>query len=1027
MKPTNKIHKKETLQICGLVYILLLGQSLSVVCAEQLQFPKDLKVSEYFSFFGSGGIDWQALNDPNNNPILVACIEGSTEESLKALGIADLPQRLERLERGNLIQKADGRYTLAFPAVVGDKRTQLREYAEQAAQKLVPLGEETIAQIRPHLAGRDQMLYHVLWSVVMDGGPAWDAARAEMNKKIKAGDTSTENKAWLLYPLHPFCAGTNSYNNSFGHLRITWSRNTPSPNAIGGVIGQYASQLAEAIEQNGALASADARNALGKYGLIDEAGKVRLYTIQSNSDAAAVYMKLGAEFGRQMMAYLDVNKVAEIVQVSPGAAFVIAYHEICWQLLQDLAEKKALAVPRIVAQAGTQASEAYQLVSLTITPRLKDPLLETKMSKEETQAIDEFRRIKARILAGESYDDTSTPLHATLTQFSTWGPGQTRDYFMGLDIFRAPLPPAKPEEGSLWPVFAGDRELADTFVLAYSKGQWIWTGNMGNNGDWRPAKPIIEKWVREKIKESAAPDGSSAPHVSEAPTPGKATVNRVLSLDGKDDCVRIADSKSFHSLTNAITIETWLKASSFYADNGAVNSVIRKNVAPNSENFFIRFRNVDGRPMLEMSVGYDIETLRVPYEFDTGKWYHLAGTYDGSAMTVSVNGVTILSRKVSGSLYIDESDLFIGRGDPEFSFGEYFHGVLDEIRIWNVARSQKEIQTAMNTTLTGKEQGLVAYWNFDDGTAKDVSPHSNDGTTSGDAQIVESPHPSSLALKQSKSNKLVSWWKFDNDANDSAGANHGTIQGNPAYVDGKIGRAISLDGDDYVGFGNSSTLDFGAGDWTVSAWIKTTMSGIDDANKGTVFANGADQAGGIRYTLTVNEIQSGMITLTTDDDLSKIQVTGSTAVNDGAWHHVLGTRSGQELRVYVDRVLNGTEVLAAGYDLSGASKQNAYVGVITDNRDGSLFKYFVGLIDEVCVFACALDANSVRALYSGTDPMKVADRATPVGPEQTIAAEGAPLPGKSNINIATALILVLGLAGLIGVIVLFLVKASIRR
>jgi len=55
MKPTNKMHKKETLQICGLAYILLLGQSLSVVCAEQLQFPKDLKVSEYFSFFGSGG------------------------------------------------------------------------------------------------------------------------------------------------------------------------------------------------------------------------------------------------------------------------------------------------------------------------------------------------------------------------------------------------------------------------------------------------------------------------------------------------------------------------------------------------------------------------------------------------------------------------------------------------------------------------------------------------------------------------------------------------------------------------------------------------------------------------------------------------------------------------------------------------------------------------------------------------------------------------------------------------------------
>jgi hypothetical protein len=1027
MEPINKMHKKETPQICVLAYILLLGQTLSVVYAEQLQFPKDLKVSEYFSFFGSGGIDWRALSDPNNNPILVACIEGSTEESLKALGIADLQQRLERLERGNLISKADGRYTLAFPAVVGEKHARLREYAEQAAQKLVPLGEKMIAQIRPHLVGRDEMLYHVLWSVVMDGGPAWDAARAEMNKELKAGDTSIENKAWLLYPSHPFRAGTNSSNSSFGHLRITWSRNTPSPNAIGGVIGQYASQLTEAVEQNSGLTSADARNALGKYGLIDEAGKVRLYTIQSDSEAAAVYINLGTEFGRQMMAYLEVNKVAEILQVSPGIAFVIAYHEICWQLLQELAEKKALAVPRIVAQAGTETSQAYQLVSLVIIPVAKLALLETKMSEQEAQAIDEFRRIKATILAGQSYDDASTPLHAALAHFSTLKPGQTRDYFMGLDILRAPLPPEKPEEGSVWPVFAGDGELADTFVLARSKGRWIWIGNMGNNGDWRPAKSTFEKWAQERIKQVAAPDGSSGQRASETPTPGKSTGNRVLSLDGKDDCVRVADSQSFHSLTNAITIEMWIKASSFYADSGAVNSIIRKNIAPNAENFLLRFRNVAGKPALEMSVGYDIEVLQVAYEFDTGKWYHLAGTYDGSAITVFVNGVTILSQKVSGSLYIDESDLFIGRGDPEFSFGEYLHGALDEIRIWNVARSQKEIQAAMNTTLTGKEQGLVAYWNFDDGTAKDLSPHSNDGILNGDAQIVESPHPGSLLPEQRKPNKLLAWWKFENDANDSAGANHGTIHGSPAYVDGKVGRAISLDGDDYVDCGNPDSLNFGTGDWAISAWIKTTQSGTDPQNRGTVFAKGGDEAGGIRYALAVNQEYLGTIVLTTDDDTYKVQAMGKTAVNDGNWRHVVGMRNADRLRVYVDGALDGETYLPAEFDLSGASQHNAYIGVITDHRDGSLFKYFVGLIDEVCVFACALDANSVRALYSGTDPMKVAGRATPVGPEETIAAEGAPLTGKSNINIATTLILVVGLAGLIGVVVLFLVKSSIRR
>ncbi|MHC4205634.1 MAG: hypothetical protein ACYSTT_13355, partial [Planctomycetota bacterium] len=410
----------------------------------------------------------------------MACLKGVADDSLKSLGILDVKQRLERLERGNLIKKVDGRYILAFPAIVGDKREQLQKYAEQSARQLIQPTEKMIAQIRSHLAGRDEMLYHVLWSIVMDGGPAWDAARAEMNKKIAAGDTSIQNKAWLLYPSHPFRVGTNSWSKSFGLLKVTWSRNTPSPNDIGRIIVRYAAQLTQAIEQDRAVEPTDAKDALSKYGLVDEAGNIRFYVTQIDSGAAQSYAELGTQFGRQMMTHLDVKKVAEMMEVSPGIAFVIAYHEICWQLLQDLAEKKVLSVPPIVAQAGTNASEAFQLVSLTTVETVKDPLPDTEMSAEESKAIEEFRRIKARIHAGESYQDDSTPLHGVLTQFSKWEP-EGRGYFMGLDILRAPLPPAKPEEGSVWPVYAGHKELEDTFILVYAKGRWIWIGNMGSN------------------------------------------------------------------------------------------------------------------------------------------------------------------------------------------------------------------------------------------------------------------------------------------------------------------------------------------------------------------------------------------------------------------------------------------------------------------------------------------------------------------------------------------------------------------
>ena len=145
MDTANLSDRKNRVLISGLAYILLIAQSLSVINAGQQPLPGDFKVSDYFCLFGSGGgvsIDWQALNDPNNNSILLACLEGIADESLKPLGVYDVKQRLERLERGNLIKKLDGHYTLGLPAVVGDKRDRLRTYAEQAVRQMVPFGEK---------------------------------------------------------------------------------------------------------------------------------------------------------------------------------------------------------------------------------------------------------------------------------------------------------------------------------------------------------------------------------------------------------------------------------------------------------------------------------------------------------------------------------------------------------------------------------------------------------------------------------------------------------------------------------------------------------------------------------------------------------------------------------------------------------------------------------------------------------------------------------------------------------------------
>jgi hypothetical protein len=58
-------------------------------------------------------------------------------------------------------------------------------------------------------------------------------------------------------------------------------------------------------------------------------------------------------------------------------------------------------------------------------------------------------------------------------------------------------------------------------------------------------------------------------------------------------------------------------------------------------------------------------------------------------------------------------------------------GIIDEVQVWNVARSAAQITGSMKKRLVGNEEGLVGYWRFDDGTgskAVDSSSTKNDGT-----------------------------------------------------------------------------------------------------------------------------------------------------------------------------------------------------------------------------------------------------------------------------------------------------------
>jgi hypothetical protein len=113
--------------------------------------------------------------------------------------------------------------------------------------------------------------------------------------------------------------------------------------------------------------------------------------------------------------------------------------------------------------------------------------------------------------------------------------------------------------------------------------------------------------------------------------------------------------------------------------------------------------------------------------FSSSGWNHIAQTYDGSTQKLYLNGFLVASQPLSGEITANANDLLIGN---------MFNGTIDEVRLWNVARTEEEIRANMCKKLNGNEIGLVGYWRLDEGsgtTTNDATSNSNNGT------LVNSP------------------------------------------------------------------------------------------------------------------------------------------------------------------------------------------------------------------------------------------------------------------------------------------------
>ncbi|UAY51300.1 LamG-like jellyroll fold domain-containing protein [Ferruginibacter albus] len=179
--------------------------------------------------------------------------------------------------------------------------------------------------------------------------------------------------------------------------------------------------------------------------------------------------------------------------------------------------------------------------------------------------------------------------------------------------------------------------------------------------------------------------------------PGKS-----LAMDGVDDYVALTAP-----ITGSYTKEAWIKPNFNTVIGGFPNILSGTNTA-----LFIN----NGKLATGHFPNFNQLTDVTPLNADT--WYHVAVTYDSVTQELRLykNGV-LIGDSVGNNPPQQETALEIGR----FSGSNYFGGVIDEVRIWNTVRTPAEILAYKDSSLTGDEPFLQAYYDFKNGVAGGVN------------------------------------------------------------------------------------------------------------------------------------------------------------------------------------------------------------------------------------------------------------------------------------------------------------------
>jgi hypothetical protein len=407
-----------------------------------------------------------------------------------------------------------------------------------------------------------------------------------------------------------------------------------------------------------------------------------------------------------------------------------------------------------------------------------------------------------------------------------------------------------------------------------------------------------------------------------------------LDFDGDNDYVNLGDLSIVENL-GAMTISCWVKNNKTALTSNA-EFIVQKEGA-GADTFELVWRsseNVDF--VVDTASGEQKGTYTDGIPDGSGnEWHYITGIYDGTSINVYVNGIKgDYSEAQSGTTNNSSQNMLIGGNG---SYDDDWDGLIDDVRIYNYARTQKQIVQDMNAghPAGGSPAGSeVLYLKFDEGkggTAYDVSPHGNNCT---------------LTPGSGGNDSVSDMWE----------------------INGKIGRAMEFDGtNDYLDCGSDDSIDsiFTSGG-TVLAWIYPT--GWGENSLGRIADKASDTGGSDGWLFLVNNNGSyppipSLRFAHAFDGGGGVWNTPANSLSLNNWYHVAVVYDKDSDSNVPIMYINAVEQILTEEDTpSGTAEPDSDETLLIGNH--STDRTFDGEIDEFKVYNFALTADEVKQEYN---------------------------------------------------------------